>query len=259
MKILTGGCDPVSFFNRLSRAAHRLLLLDYDGTLAPFNVRKDRAYPYPEIPPLLDRIMEDRRTRLVIISGRALEDLTPLLHLSRRPELWGSHGGERLLPDGSYLPLHLDDSVRNILKTADREIESKGWKGRLEKKPSGLALHWRGLSPEKVRTMRREAEKIWSPFTSDHGLQMREFDGGLELRAAGIDKGRSVKTLLDESPPGTVAAYLGDDLTDEDAFRAVKGRGLAVLVRNEPRPTAADIWLKPPDELLEFLECWVRG
>ena len=56
-----------------------------------------------------------------------------------------------------------------------------------------------------------------------------------------------------------VAAYLGDDLTDEDAFKAIKGKGIGVLVREEPRKTAADIWIKPPDELLSFLSNWLPG
>jgi trehalose 6-phosphate phosphatase len=55
-----------------------------------------------------------------------------------------------------------------------------------------------------------------------------------------------------ESP----SAFLGDDLTDEDAFRKLKGRGMAILVRDEYRPTEAEVWLKPPHELLEFLEQW---
>jgi trehalose-6-phosphatase len=54
----------------------------------------------------------------------------------------------------------------------------------------------------------------------------------------------------------TAAAYLGDDATDEDAFKAIRGRGIGVLVRPQFRATAADFWLKPPEELLEFLERW---
>ena len=53
-------------------------------------------------------------------------------------------------------------------------------------------------------------------------------------------------------------AYLGDDRTDEDAFRALRGRGLSVLVRAEPRETAADAWIRPPEELIEFLRTWRR-
>ena len=54
-------------------------------------------------------------------------------------------------------------------------------------------------------------------------------------------------------------AYLGDDRTDEDAFRALQGRGLTVLVRQELRPTSAELWLRPPDELMHFLNDWLSA
>jgi hypothetical protein len=65
-----------------------------------------------------------------------------------------------------------------------------------------------------------------------------------------------VRTVLAESPAGAAVAFLGDDLTDEDAFRALSGRGLSVLVRARPRSTAADVRLAPPAELLAFLDAW---
>jgi trehalose-6-phosphatase len=52
------------------------------------------------------------------------------------------------------------------------------------------------------------------------------------------------------------AAYLGDDNTDEDAFKSIKGRGMGILVREEFRPTEADAWLSPPEQLLQFLKYW---
>jgi trehalose-phosphatase len=86
---------------------------------------------------------------------------------------------------------------------------------------------------------------------------LHEFDGGLELRLPGITKGDVVRTVLDESHDEAVSAYLGDDTTDEDAFEAIAGRGLSVLVRPELRPTKAELWLKPPDELFSFLRRWL--
>ncbi|MFC2150456.1 trehalose-phosphatase, partial [Calditrichota bacterium] len=88
-----------------------------------------------------------------------------------------------------------------------------------------------------------------------HTLELHYFDGGIELRAAGRNKGFAVQTVLREQPFGT-CAYLGDDLTDEDAFEVLKGKGLCVLVREEYRETKADVWIKPPDELIEFLDNW---
>jgi len=90
-------------------------------------------------------------------------------------------------------------------------------------------------------------------------LTLRSFDGGLELRVPGRDKGSAVREVLAEEGVEAAAAYLGDDLTDEDAFRALQGKGLAALVRPESRPTAADIWLQAPDELILFLDRWLAA
>jgi trehalose-6-phosphatase len=85
------------------------------------------------------------------------------------------------------------------------------------------------------------------------------FDGGVELRPEGQGKAMVVRTVLDELGPGASIAYLGDDRTDEDAFGALADRGLAVLVRSEPRPTNAAAWIRPPEELRRFLGDWNRA
>jgi trehalose-phosphatase len=76
---------------------------------------------------------------------------------------------------------------------------------------------------------------------------------------AGPGKGDAVRAILQESDSRVAVAYLGDDQTDEDAFHALKGNGLTVLVRPQSRPTAADVWLQPPQELLQFLQEWLRA
>ena len=98
--------------------------------------------------------------------------------------------------------------------------------------------------------------EILNSSLRDTGLQVQEFDGGVELKASGHDKGTAVKTLLSEMGPGAVATYLGDDRTDEDAFKAIRGRGMAVLVRDIFVPTHADLWIRPPEELIKFLNRW---
>jgi trehalose-6-phosphatase len=59
--------------------------------------------------------------------------------------------------------------------------------------------------------------------------------------------------------PGTPIAYLGDDITDEKAFQAVNHRGLSVLVRPRWRRTLAQLWLKPPDAVLDLLKRWLQA
>lgn len=247
-----------TFFALAARAPQRALLLDYDGTLAPFQIVRDEAVPYPGVPKALHTIIAAGRTRVVIISGRAITDLERLLGLDPLPELWGSHGWERRLPDGTYVPPDLGFWALAGLEAARATVVDQGLAHVLEPKRASLAFHWRGQDAATIATLRAAIGDLWSQIARHYGLELQPFDGGLELRVPGRDKGTAVHTLLDELDAGTALAYLGDDLTDEDAFRAIDGRGLRVLVRPDPRPTAADLWLCPPVELLEFLHAWMR-
>lgn len=257
MKILNSSVDLDSFLAKLKHARRKGLFIDYDGTLAPFHSEPGKAVPYPGVPELLSRLMEMPDTRLVIISGRWTEDLLPLLQLDRRPEIWGSHGLERLRPDGSYEVASMDEKSLDGIVVADEWVERQGLADRCEKKPGCLAVHWRGLDEPSVRRIRDVIDPMWSLIAEGWGLRLNEFDGGVELQVPGRNKGDAIETLLNEMGSGTVAAYLGDDITDEDAFKAIKAHGVGVLVREEFRPTAADIWITPPDELMRFLRDWM--
>jgi trehalose 6-phosphate phosphatase len=87
MQALKANLSVDRIFETLSNAQKSALLLDYDGTLAPFRQERDEAFPYPGIAELLDSIIGCERTRLVIISGRRARDLTGLMHLKRNPEI----------------------------------------------------------------------------------------------------------------------------------------------------------------------------
>jgi trehalose-6-phosphatase len=82
------------------------------------------------------------------------------------------------------------------------------------------------------------------------------FQDGLEFRFSQRNKGDAVREVLKAVQPGAKIAYLGDDITDEAAFEALEGAGDSVLVRSRYRPTAARRWLKPPEELITYLERW---
>jgi trehalose-phosphatase len=102
---------------------------------------------------------------------------------------------------------------------------------------------------------------MFDPVAKMDGLSLLDFEAGLELRV-GRNKGGAVEAILAESDSGGPVAFMGDDLSDESAFRAVRKvgqRGLSVLVRREWRETAADVWLRPPAELRAFLQRWERA
>ena len=260
ISILNPAVDLRAFFDRLGEARDCVLLTDYDGTLAPFHERPECAHPWPAAVAAIEALMEQRATRVVVVSGRELKDLVPLLPFRRRPEIWGAHGWQRLLPDGRLVEREIGSEMRGKLEEAARQ--ARVWEragARLEAKPASVALHWRGLPAATVQQVRSATVEAWRPHTDGGPVELLEFDGGLELRALGHNKHDAVKTVLSETPGGAVAAYLGDDATDEDAFAAVKPRGLAVLVRAEARPTRADLWIQPPDGLVAFLERWRDG
>lgn len=257
VKILNPDFDFDAFWEAIEHADNRILLLDYDGTLAPFRKERNEATPYPGVRDLLRNMMQAGHSRIVIISGRATADLRPLLGLENHPEMWGSHGLERLLPDGTYDVTPLNSDAEATLQQALEWAHNHGLQEHTEKKPGAVAVHWRGVDSARQERIHAEFLQEWSAAADAAGLALKEFDGGIELRATVKNKGDAVNMILSETErERAVAAYLGDDFTDEDAFQAIKGQGPGVLVRKEWRATAADIWLQPPEELLKFLQRW---
>jgi trehalose 6-phosphate phosphatase len=249
----------VPFLQTLARASQPVLLLDYDGTLAPFHTDRDQAHPYPGVALILQEIVRNGRTRVVVISGRDATDVLPFLNIHPHPEVWGIHGLQRLKTDGTMEMARLDEQTLNGLSDAERWLIYQQVQHTAEFKAGSIAVHWRGLSEIDAENLHARVLLGWRAVAEHSRLDLLPFDGGVEIRAREADKGDAVRTLLREVSPHAPVAYLGDDSTDESAFRAVQGRGISVLVRPKWRRTAAQLWLKPPGELLDFLGLWLRA
>jgi trehalose 6-phosphate phosphatase len=245
--------------NAVARSPASVLLLDYDGTLAPYSLDRDRAFPYPGITNLLQKIMDCGRTRVVMITGRNASDVVSLLALHPRPEVWGCHGLERLRPDGTLDLPPIEARALQALADADRWLKNQGLRDRAEFKTAAIAVHWRGADETTAAEIRRQVLLGWVPIAQSAPMELLPFDGGLEMRMRGRDKGDAVHTILSETAPNVPVAFLGDDITDERAFLALGKQGLSVLVRPEWRETAAAHWMKPPEELRVFLTRWLEG
>jgi trehalose 6-phosphate phosphatase len=244
------------FFRALSAAKQRILMVDYDGTVAPFSRDRRRASPYPTVPELLSEIMTACRTRLIIVSGRSARDVPRLLRIHPPPEIWGSHGVERLYPDGRYEEMNVNDDAVQALAEAEMRLDEQCLGPHIEVKLAALAVHWRGLDSSKALKVRSRAYETLEPMVSRADLTLAEFDGGVELRLRSANKGDAVGNFLRHLDPAIPVAYLGDDIDDEGAFRVLNGRGLTVLVKSKRRFTAAQMWLRPPEELVGFLIDW---
>ncbi len=257
MEVLTPRGELEVFFGELGRASAPLLFTDYDGTLAPFRTDPSKATPYEGVHAALQNILRCG-SRLVVVSGRAIDDLLPLLQLSA-VEVWGSHGRERLMASGRRWSAPVSSAAQAAMARVDRLLVDAGLGGRREKKAGCIAVHRRGLDDAAAERVERTVEEIWAGMGPESGLALKRFDGGMEFLIPGISKGDVIRHVLEEvGTDGPVAAYLGDDFTDEDAFQELSGRGLCVLVRPEYRETLADVWLVPPVELLSFLDRWSR-
>jgi trehalose 6-phosphate phosphatase len=149
--------------------------------------------------------------------------------------------------------------MKSGLAEAQQYIRDNNLGDYLEKKPVSLAIHFRGIKEIKALEIKEKISHNWERIITKFPLVYSEFDGGLELKFPGFNKGDVVSTILADYPVNPSAAYLGDDLTDEDAFKALPENALGILVRPEYRETAANTWIKPPDELLEFLDQWLAN
>lgn len=247
------------FFDALEGAPSALLLLDYDGTLAGIRVDRFKALPWAGVEELLTRIQRQGKTRIALITGRPAEEIPQLLRLAPQPEVWGLHGAERLYPDGRRELDEPSSATRATLDELRRQLHRDAFGGLLEEKPNAVVIHWRGRSPRQMQEIERKTRALFEPLAKLDGLRLLDFSGGVELRA-GRDKGGAVRAILREAGQDLPVSYLGDDLTDEAAFRAVneaQGPHLSVLMRRVWRETEADVWLKPPVQLREFLLKWL--
>lgn len=246
--------EPV--WNSLHGCSNRILLLDYDGTLAPFNAKRAAALPYPEVVQALTALVRAGHTRVVFVSGRPVSELAQLFPLASEVEVYGCHGLEHRLPGGAVASRPVAPKAQEELRQISAALDRAGYSKYVEHKLGCLAVHWRARSSATIDELRTFVEALHRAGNGAGELLLLEFDGGLEFRWRQATKASVIERMKSAARPAAVIAYLGDDTTDEDAFAALGEDGLSILVRTSYRPTAARYWLVPPHELVKFLECW---
>jgi trehalose-phosphatase len=247
--------DPAELAAELAPASRWLLVLDFDGTLSPIVEHPDAAAPAAGAVDAVRALTAV--TDVAIVSGRPVADLRA--RLGALPVTFaGGHGAEVLTADGTTTAL-VDDpvGVRATLDRAEAAVTAlvdpdDGWL--VERKDASLAVHHRRVAPDDRDRLLPEVVATLEGFTDDGaGFQLLSGKAVLELRPAGVDKGRAVAWIADraaERPPLVV----GDDVTDEDAFaEATRRDGAGVLVADQPRGTVARWRLADPAAVVEFL------
>lgn len=255
---MRGARLPDDLWRRLAEAPWRCLVLDYDGTLAPFRVEREQAVPVAGVERSLRAISELPGTSVSIVSGRPVQELERLLFRGGAHEgieLVGEHGWERKTTNGLRIePLPGDAEL--ALASCAREAAARGWQQHLERKRTSIVLHTRGLPRELAEAMERDCERLWGMIGAAAGLRVERIDGGVEARCAARDKGLVVREIAERSGKGALVVYLGDDTTDEDAFRALAGRGIALAVGREKPGSAAIGGFDSCDDVAGWLARW---
>ena len=234
------------------------VFLDYDGTLTPIVQEPAQAVLTERVRGIIKRLAG--HWTVAVISGRALPDVREKVGLDTIIYA-GSHGFSIQRPGAAsedrmwqrFLPVF--DRAQ-----ADLERALQKFRGvRLEFKPYDIALHYRGADESEVPEIERRFDEVAGKFP-----ELKKTTGKkiFELRPnADWDKGRAVLYLAEGlQRPGrrVVPLYIGDDITDEDAFRAVAGKGIGILVSDEDRQTRARYTLNDPEETARFLEGLAR-
>jgi trehalose 6-phosphate phosphatase len=225
------------------------LFLDVDGTLLDLACHPDEVHVEPRLHDDLARLHANLGGALALLSGRRLSQLDALFDWKHRVAA-GLHGAELRVPDGRVRITGDDDAFTRVrsraaaLAGATRGVI-------LEDKTLALALHYRHAP-----AARDAAERIAQTLLREAGdhYALQRGDHVFELKPAGVDKGRALAALMRNAPfQGRTPWMLGDDLTDEDAFRHVNANGGISVIVGSRRPTEARHALEDPTAVRAWL------
>jgi alpha,alpha-trehalase len=230
------------------------VFLDYDGTLTPIVETPDKAIMPEDMRAAVIKL--SRYCTVGIISGRDLRDVQRMVNIASIVYA-GSHGFDIAFPNGSHVENQIGTAFLPVLDLAEEEL-SQGLKAvpnaLVERKRFAVAIHYRLVSQGKVEYIEEVVDKVASrhpQLRKAYGKKIFELQPDIDWH-----KGKallSILSILKLEGRDVVPFYIGDDVTDEDAFTALRGRGIGIVVWDEPYETAAAYSLKNTEEVKEFL------
>ncbi|KAM0862851.1 hypothetical protein ACQ4PT_045001 [Festuca glaucescens] len=248
------------------------LFLDYDGTLSPIVNDPEKAFISPEMRSAVKNVAKFCPT--AIVSGRSRDKVFEFVKLK---ELYyaGSHGMDILVPYSGSQSITNDDKeaklfqpareflpmiseVNNSLVEATRSIKGAN----VENNKFCVSVHYRNVDKKDWKLVADIVDNVLNAFPR---LKLTSGRKVLEVRPViDWDKGKAVEFLLRslrlDDPESVLPIYIGDDRTDEDAFKVLRQRncGYGILVSQVPKETEAIYSLRAPSEVMEFLNSLVR-
>lgn len=267
----------------LKKAKLIFFFLDYDGTLVPIRKKPGLAKISVKTRRLLKTLAEKKWAKVFIVTGRTLKNIKYLIGLKSISYI-GNHGFELTCPALTLIDFKIDSRFRrndkgksslrkqgSNLTFSSKKAEDSGKAVRaiyrklkkslnikdaiIENKFYTLSIHYRLVKKRYLEILKCRAYNIAAPYRKKGVILITEGKKVLEIRPnLRWNKGSMVRWIIKKLRiRGGLPVYIGDDKTDEDAFKALKESGLTILVSKRPVPTEAKFRLKSPGEVFAFL------
>ncbi len=250
--------DHVKALTDAIKDAQPVFFLDYDGTLTPITENPEDARLSREMAETLHRLQT--KATVAVVSGRDLRVIKERVGIDG-VYYAGSHGFEVENPDGQPIENHIGQNTKPALDAAARQLRKRlsAVDGvTFERKKYSMAIHYRSVPDAQIESVDAAVDAV---LQEQDGLRKKAGKKVWELQPdIGWDKGNAVELILDSLPQDQadqrLPIYIGDDVTDEDAFDTLGANGIGIVVNaGEPKPTLARYRLTNPDQVRDFLDC----
>lgn len=255
---MTGEPELHAALRRFAGARSPLVVCDYDGVLAHIVDDPDQAFPERESVEALEALAALADTHVAVVSGRSLRDLRALCPFPPPIHLIGSHGSEF---DAGF-ERDLDQAQIQLLAEIAGELTQLAASDAgfiVETKPVSVAFHYRKAEPQiglAALAAVRQGPATWPGVRAQEGKQV------IELAVIDTSKGTAVDRLRHQLD-ADVVLFIGDDVTDEDAFAILHTDDIGIKVG--PGPTKARYRVNATDDtaptlalLLELRRSWLE-
>ena len=218
--------------HRLKAVRHVLLISDFDGTLTPIVDRPELAFLTPDVRKLLQTLTRNRRYTVGIVSGRALADLKEKVKVEGI--IYAGNHGLEIEGFGTSFLEPVAEEIRPFFEILSQVLTTtlKNIKGVLvENKGLTLSVHYRSVNDAEEQQVKDTFDKVISPLNVTGRVRVTRGKKVYEIRPpVEWDKGKAINWLVNKfketrGKGETLPIYLGDDLTDEDAFKVIEGYG----------------------------------
>lgn len=224
------------------------IFLDFDGTLVDIAPAPDLIEVPSDLVAILERLRRRHGGALAIVSGRDISDIDRRLP-GFRGALAGGHGSQLRLPERPVERVGVDEARVSALQSAARAFAATEAELLVEDKDAGVVVHYRSR-PELEEKVRAFAHAL---ADSDPDFTCQPAKMAMEIRPAGVNKGRAIARLLASEPfAGRTPWFFGDDRTDEAGFEEVNGRG-GVSVKIGEGQTCARYQIASAGQFREWL------